>query len=105
VIISFFVGGMLAGASGVLVGLAFHSISPFMGFNATLKGLVVMVLGGLGNLGGAAIGGIIIGLIETLSVAYWSAAYRDGLVYGVLIMILLLRPQGLLGVRTHEERI
>jgi branched-chain amino acid transport system permease protein len=105
VVISFFVGGMLSGASGVLVGLVFHSISPFMGFNATLKGLVVMVLGGLGNLVGAAIGGIIIGLIETLSVAYWSASYRDALVYGVLILVLLVRPQGLLGVRTHEERI
>ena len=55
--------------------------------------------------GGAAIGGIVIGLIETLSVAYWSASYRDALVYSILILVLLVRPQGLFGVRTHEERI
>jgi branched-chain amino acid transport system permease protein len=105
VIISFVVAGMLAGAAGVEAGLVFHTISPFMGFNATLKGMIVMVLGGLGNLTGAAVGGLIIGVIETLSVAYWSTSYRDALVYAILIAVLLFRPQGLFGVRTHEERI
>jgi branched-chain amino acid transport system permease protein len=83
----------------------FHTISPFMGFNATLKGMIVMVFGGLGNLTGAAVGGLVIGVVETLSVAYWSASYRDALVYAILIAVLLFRPQGLFGVRTHEERI
>jgi branched-chain amino acid transport system permease protein len=105
VIISFIVSGMLAGAAGVEVGLVFHTISPFMGFNATLKGMIVMVFGGLGNLTGAAVGGLVIGIVETLTVAYWSASYRDALVFGILIAVLLFRPQGLFGVRTHEERI
>jgi branched-chain amino acid transport system permease protein len=105
IIISFIVAGMLAGAAGVEAGLVFHTISPFMGFNATLKGMIVMVFGGLGNLTGAAVGGLVIGVVETLSVAYWSASYRDALVYAILIAVLLFRPQGLFGVRTHEERI
>jgi branched-chain amino acid transport system permease protein len=92
IVFTFVVSGALAGAAGVLTGLVFHTVNPFMGFNATLKGMTIMV--GLG-----------IGLIETLSVAYGSATFRDALVFGMLIAALVFRPQGLLGTRTHEERV
>jgi branched-chain amino acid transport system permease protein len=105
IVFTFVVSGALAGASGVLTGLVFHTVNPFMGFNATLKGMTIMVLGGLGNVPGAMLAGLGIGLIETLSVAYGSATFRDALVFGLLIAALVFRPQGLLGTRTHEERV
>ncbi|HTD79180.1 MAG TPA: branched-chain amino acid ABC transporter permease [Chloroflexota bacterium] len=105
IIFTFVVSGALAGASGVLTGMVFHTINPFMGFNATLKGMTIMVLGGLGNVPGAMLAGLGIGLIETLSVAYGSATFRDALVFGLLIAALVFRPQGLLGTRIHEERV
>jgi len=105
ILLTFVLSGALAGAAGVLTGMVFHTINPFIGFNATLKGMTVMVLGGLGNIPGAMLGGLLIGMIETLSVAYVSATFRDALVFAILIAVLLLRPQGLLGTRTHEERV
>jgi branched-chain amino acid transport system permease protein len=105
ILVTFMLSGALAGAAGVLTGLVFHTINPFIGFNATLKGMTVMVLGGLGNIPGAMLAGLLIGLIETLSVAYVSATFRDALVFAILIAVLILRPEGLLGTRTHEERV
>ncbi len=105
ILATFIISGALAGAAGVLTGLAFYTISPYMGFNSTLKGMTVMVLGGLGNVQGAMVGGILIGLVEILSVAYVSATFRDALVFVILIAVLVLRPQGLFGMRTQEERV
>lgn len=105
ILFTFAVSGALAGASGVLTGMVFQTITPFIGFNATLKGMTIMVLGGLGNVPGAMLAGLGIGLIETFSVAYVSATFRDALGFILLIAALVFRPQGLLGTRTREERV
>lgn len=105
ILLTFCISGALAGAAGVLTGMVFHTINPFIGFNATLKGMTIMVLGGLGNVAGAMLAGLAIGLLETLSVAYGSATFRDALVFLLLVLALVVRPQGLLGTRTHEERL
>ena len=105
ILATFVLSGALAGAAGVLTGMVFATINPFIGFNATLKGMTVMVLGGLGNIPGAMLGGLLIGMLETLSVAYVSATFRDAFVFAILIAVLVLRPQGLLGTRIHEERV
>jgi branched-chain amino acid transport system permease protein len=94
---TFFIAGALAGAAGVLLGLAFNSISPFMGGPMNLKGLTVIVLGGLGNIEGAVIGGFILAFSEVMSVAYLSSDLRDAVSFVLLFLILLVRPNGLLG--------
>ena len=91
--------------AGVLVGLAFGQITPFMGVDIGLKGIAAMVLGGLGNVRATALGGLVLGITEVLSVAYVSSSYRDVIVYGSLIVMLLIRPQGLLGRTIQVERL
>ena len=105
VIISFTfgLGSALAGAAGILISIQQPSIDPLMGVNAGLKAFVAAVLGGIGNLPGAALGGILIGLIEALVVAYVSPTYRDAIVFGVLILILIVKPTGLLGSSEREK--
>lgn len=97
IMLTFVISGMLAGAAGLLTGLAFHSVSPFDGFAITLSALIVIVIGGLGSVTGAVIAGLAVGMIETLSVAYLSATLRDFVVYMLVGAVLLLRPQGLFG--------
>lgn len=92
-----FIAGALGGAAGVLLGLAFNSVSPFMGGPMNLKGLTVIILGGLGNIEGAVLGGFILAFSEVMSVAYLSSDLRDGIAFILLILILLFRPNGLLG--------
>ncbi len=95
--ITFFLAGALAGASGVLYGLAYNSMTPFMGDAVSLKGLTVIVLGGLGNIKGAVVGGFLVAALETFSIAAGGSNYRDAIVFGLLFLILLFRPQGLVG--------
>ncbi len=95
--ITFFLAGALAGASGVLYGLAYNSMTPFMGDAISLKGLTVIVLGGLGNIKGAVVGGFLVAILETFSIAAGGSNYRDAIVFGLLFLILLFRPQGLVG--------
>jgi branched-chain amino acid transport system permease protein len=95
--ITFFLAGALAGASGVLYGLAYNSMTPFMGDAVSLKGLTVIVLGGLGNIKGAVVGGFLVAALETFSIAAGGSNYRDAIVFALLFLILLFRPQGLLG--------
>lgn len=95
ILLTFVVSGALAGASGLLTGLSFHTVSPFTGFETTLTALMVIVLGGLGNITGGVIAALLIGVIETLSVAYLSATFRDLLVFILVGIVLVLRPQGL----------
>ncbi|MBI2469198.1 MAG: branched-chain amino acid ABC transporter permease [Candidatus Rokubacteria bacterium] len=97
IVMTFFVSGALAGAAGMLVGLTFSVISPFIGIEIGLKGVAAMVVGGAGNIPGAMLAGPILGIAEVLSVAYLGAAVRDVVVYGLLILTLVVRPQGLLG--------
>jgi branched-chain amino acid transport system permease protein len=97
ILLTFALSGMLAGAAGLLTGLAYHTVSPFQGFTTTLTALIVIVIGGLGSVTGGVIAAVAIGMIETLSVAYLSATLRDLVVYILVSVVLLLRPQGLLG--------
>ena len=94
---TFFLAGAFAGAAGVLLGLAFNAVSPFMGGPMNLKGLTVIVLGGLGNIEGAVLGGFILAFSEVMSVAYLSSDLRDAVSFVLLFLILLARPTGLLG--------
>lgn len=94
---TFFVAGALAGAAGVLFGMAFGSLTPFIGEKVALKGLTVIVLGGLGNIPGAVIGGFIVAGLEVFSVAVGGSDWRDAIVFTLLFLLLLVRPQGLIG--------
>jgi branched-chain amino acid transport system permease protein len=104
VLVTFVIGSAIAGIAGVLDGVKNSGISPFMGLGAAVKGLVVMLLGGLGNVVGAMVGGLMLGLIEILSAAYIGTTERDLFSFLILILILLYRPTGLFGTRTADER-
>jgi branched-chain amino acid transport system permease protein len=103
VLLTFAIASGLGGAAGVLVGMSFNSISPFMGTDMGLKGMAAMLLGGLGNIYGAMLGGLIIGVVEVSSVAYLSSSYRDAFAFLIIIAVLLLRPRGIFGARHHVE--
>ena len=100
---TFAIGSAMAGAAGVLTSIQQPSIDPLMGINAGLKAFVAAVLGGIGNIPGAALGGLLIGLLEALVVGYVNPTYRDPLVFAVLILVLLFRPSGLLGKPEREK--
>ena len=93
---SFVAGFAVAGLAGALVSMV-EQISPFMGFPFTVAAFVIIILGGLGNLTGSLLGGFVLGVLETYGVALTSPNYRSILIYGVFILVLLIRPQGLLG--------
>jgi branched-chain amino acid transport system permease protein len=92
-----FVAAALGGVAGVLIGLSFNAISPFMGQPVLHKGIAVIILGGMGDIRGALIGGLFLGLAEVMSVAYVSSDFRDAISFGLLFLILLVRPSGLFG--------
>ena len=104
VIITFIIGSGIAGIAGVLDGIKNSGVSPFMGLSAAVKGLIVMLLGGLGNVPGAMVAGLLLGMIEILSAAYIGTTSRDFFSFLILILILLYKPTGLFGTRTAEER-
>ena len=104
VLITFIIGSGIACVAGVLDGIKNSAISPFMGLSAAVKGLIVMLLGGLGNVPGAMIAGLMLGMIEILSAAYIGTTERDFFSFLILILILLWRPTGLFGTRTAEQR-
>jgi branched-chain amino acid transport system permease protein len=94
---TFFIGSALAGAAGVLVGLVFFQINHFMGFAYGLKGFTAAVVGGIGSIPGAMLGGLMIGLAEAYTVGYLTSSFKDVVVFSILIVFLLIRPQGILG--------
>ncbi|MBI3877897.1 MAG: branched-chain amino acid ABC transporter permease, partial [Verrucomicrobia bacterium] len=100
---TFALGSALAAAGGILYALNYPSIDPLMGTLPGLKAFVAAVLGGIGNIPGAALGGVLIGLIETLVVGLGGSTYRDAVAFAVLILILLFRPAGLLGKLETEK--
>jgi branched-chain amino acid transport system permease protein len=100
---TFAVGSALAAAGGILFGLDQIIISPLMGMLTGLKAFVAAVLGGIGNVRGAVLGGLLIGLAEQLTAGYLSPDYRDAITFVILILILILRPEGLLGVVRPEK--
>lgn len=101
--LTFIIGSALAGVGSILVGVKYPRIEPLMGMMIGLKAFVAAVLGGIGNLPGAIVGGLIMGLSESLVVGYLSSTYRDALAFGLLIMILLFRPAGLFGKYSVEK--
>ena len=103
VLITFMIGSGIAGVAGVLDGIKNSGVSPFMGLGAAVKGLIVMLLGGLGNVPGAMVAGLLLGMIEILSAAYIGTTERDFFSFAILILILLYRPTGLFGARTDER--
>jgi branched-chain amino acid transport system permease protein len=100
---TFALGSSLAAAGGILYALNYPSIDPLMGTLPGLKAFVAAVLGGIGNIPGAALGGVLLGLIETCVVALGGSTYRDAVAFGILILILLIRPAGLLGKFQTEK--
>ncbi len=104
ILVTFGVASALGGVAGVLVGLNFNAISPFMGIEMGIKGMAVMLIGGLGSIYGAMVGGLLLGIIEVLSVAYLESSLRDAFAFGLMILILIVRPRGLFqtGIRTER---
>lgn len=100
---TFFLGSALAGAASILYATIYPSINPLMGIFPGLKAFVAAVLGGIGNLAGAAVGGLIIGITETFVSGYISSTFRDAIAFSVLIIILLVRPSGLFGKSQIEK--
>ncbi|PMQ00912.1 MAG: branched-chain amino acid ABC transporter permease [Dictyoglomus sp. NZ13-RE01] len=101
--LTFAIGSSLAAAGGVLVGLYFNKIEPYMGVMPGLKAFVAAVLGGIGIIPGAMIGGYILGIAEVLVSAFISSTIRDAVAFIVLILILLVRPSGILGKYMREK--
>ncbi len=100
---SFFISSALGGAAGVLYSLAFNSIAPDMGRSVELKGLAVIIVGGMGSMPGAVIAGFALGLIEVFVVAHVGASWRDAVSFAGLFLVLVLRPRGILGAASLRE--
>jgi branched-chain amino acid transport system permease protein len=100
---AFFLSSALGGAAGVLFGLAFNSISPDVGRSVELKGLAVIILGGMGSVPGAVIAGFALGLIEVFTVAHIGSSFRDAVSFAVLFLVLIARPRGLFGRAAARE--
>jgi branched-chain amino acid transport system permease protein len=100
---SFFISSALGGAAGVLFGLAFNSVSPDVGRSIELKGLAVIILGGMGSVFGAVVAGFALGIVEVFTVAQIGSSYRDAVSFGILFLILLVRPRGLFGHAATRE--
>jgi branched-chain amino acid transport system permease protein len=100
---TFIIGSALAAAAGILFGLNYPKIDPLIGILYGLKAFVAAVLGGIGNIAGAALGGMIIGVVETFVSGYISSTYRDAIAFAILILILLFKPTGLMGKKEIEK--
>lgn len=100
---TFALGSALAAAAGILVGLGYPRIEPTMGVMLGLKAFVAAVLGGIGNIRGAMVGGVLIGLTEALVVGYGASSYRDAVAFAILILILVFKPSGLFGRAAAEK--
>ena len=100
---TFFTSGALAGVAGVLTALVYLQITPFIGIRQGLIGMVAIVIGGLGNLRGAMIAGILIGVIEVMNDAYFTASYRDMIIFGLFFLFLMFKPEGLWGTTKQES--
>lgn len=100
---TFAIGSALAGAAGILVGIYYNSIDPLMGILPGLKAFIAAVFGGIGIIPGAMIGGIAVGIIETMVSGYGSSLYKDAVAFAILIIILIVKPSGLLGKHIREK--
>jgi branched-chain amino acid transport system permease protein len=101
--LTFLIGGAMGGAAGVLFGVQYSLINPYSGFIPGLKAFTAAVLGGIGNIPGAMVGGLVLGLTEEYVAGYTSSQYRDAIAFTVLILVLLVRPEGLFGKGRVEK--
>ena len=101
----FIIGGLFTALGGFLFALNYQQASPFMGEEIALKGISAMVIGGMGNIWGAILGGLLVGVVETFSITWFGARAVDIGVYGLLLAILFVRPTGLLGGALREQRL
>ncbi|MBN1232511.1 MAG: branched-chain amino acid ABC transporter permease [Candidatus Coatesbacteria bacterium] len=101
--ITFIIGPALGAAGGIMVGLYYRQLIFTMGWNYGLKAFTAAILGGIGNVPGAVLGGIVLGLLESLSAGYIASCWKDAIAFFVLIIILLIRPQGILGEKIAEK--
>ncbi len=104
ILTSFAIGSALAGAAGILISFE-TNIEPTMGFSALLKGIIASIIGGIGSIPGAVLGGFFLGLAENLGIWKISAGWKDCIAFGILIIFLLLRPWGILGNKTEKKTI
>src|SRR5258706_1021907 len=100
---TFFIGAALAGAGGIVYGLYFGTLTAFLGFTIGLYAFTAAVFGGIGNIPGAALGGLLIGMFSQFSDAYVDTAWTQVLIFALLILVLVFRPSGLLGMRVPEK--
>lgn len=101
--ITFAIGSGLAGAAGVLAGIYFNAVQPYMGLMAGLKAFAAAVLGGIGSIPGAMIGGLVIGLTEILGVTVNLSEYKDAFAFAILILVLLFKPSGIMGRKANKK--
>ena len=100
---TFALGSALAAAGGVLVGIYYNSIDPLMGMVPGIKAFVAAVLGGIGIIPGAMLGGLILGVVEAMVSGFFSSTFRDAAAFAILILILLYKPAGILGKNVREK--
>ncbi|WP_459615672.1 branched-chain amino acid ABC transporter permease [Bordetella sp. 2513F-2] len=101
----FGIAGVFSAVAGVLFTVSYSQVSPFIGDQVAMKGLAAMVLGGMGSIWGAVLGGLIIGIVEVMAISLWSADFVKIAVYGVLLILLILKPNGLFGAaRVYQEK-
>jgi branched-chain amino acid transport system permease protein len=99
--LTFLIGSALSGAAGIMMAIYYNATYPRMGLLPGLKAFSAAVLGGVGNIPGAIVGGLILGVAENLGAGYLSSGYKDAVAFAILIIVLLVRPKGLLGGRSH----
>lgn len=104
ILYAFGIGSALAGMAGVLISLE-TNIEPTMGMNAILKGIIASIIGGIGSIPGAVLGGLFLGIVENLGIWKIQAGWKDTIAFAVLIIFLLLRPEGILGKKINKERL
>ena len=102
ILTSFAIGSALAGAAGILISLE-TNIEPTMGFSAILKGIIASIVGGIGSIPGAMFGGFFLGIVENLGIWKIQAGWKDTIAFAILILFLLLRPGGIMGIKTQKE--
>lgn len=102
ILLSFAIGSALAGAAGTLIALE-TNIEPTMGFSAILKGIIASIVGGIGSIPGAMFGGFFLGVAENLGIAWIPSGWKDAIAFAILIIFLLIRPRGILGIKSDKE--
>jgi branched-chain amino acid transport system permease protein len=103
VIVTFFASGILAGASGMLFSISYSTVEPLIGFHVGIKAIAAMIVGGLGNVRGAIVGGFFIGFLEIMSMHFIGSQFRDIIVYALIFATLIVLPQGLMGAAQQDK--